>query len=273
MTRACRTVSTGGRGRGMRSLSHTAQQLLRQHPDRAFMLDEGNIAAHTLEVISNGLGIPHLLDMARWHPRILALGEKFGKLRPDVAAETPVSLTSAASAPPPVVVTATNELQRDFEQSRLVDEGFRIVGSFDGTAARSWLNRATETIKSVRAGGARPSPELLAYLGTVQLFLGDAVSAVENLTSAFERFEGDGRNEWAASALVTKADALLALERYADAEAAASEAANRHKKLEDWNGYLSAVTTLITVGLRHDRLSIPQAVRRPGAHGRGFNHA
>jgi tetratricopeptide (TPR) repeat protein len=244
---------------GDTSLSHTAQQLLHQHTDRAFMLDEGKEAAHTLQVISEGLGIPYRLDMDRWQPRILALGEKFGKMRPDVTVESPVSPKSATVAPSPVVIRATNELQLDFEQSQLVAEGARILNSFEGTAARAWLNRATEAIKSVRGGGAQPSAELLAFLGNVQLFLGDAVHAVENITSAFARFEADGRNEWAASALVTKADALIALEHYADAESAASEAANRYKKLEDWNGYLSAVTTLTKVGLRRDRLSIPDA--------------
>jgi tetratricopeptide (TPR) repeat protein len=246
---------------GDRSLSDTALQLLREHSDRACMLDEGKDAVDTLQTLCDGVGVPHRPDMARWASRLSVVTSQFASFSGPTTA-SPGTTSAPTMAPaiklvtvPPESKSAANELRWEFEQSRLVQEAVNVGGALNRDAALAWVARARALVEAVRAGGGEVLPELLSHLGYVGGHIGDFESALRDLDAAYQKFSAAGSDRSAAAALRRKADCLTRLFRYDTGHAAAIEAAETFRRLGDWSYYLIATATAIRAATAQSRLA------------------
>lgn len=225
---------------GEKSLSDTALQLLRQHPDRAFMLDENKDAATTLDTLCVGLGVPYQLDMDRWRSRFSGVHTHF-----DVLAQAlqPVAAASPATAPAAEAVAKQSAtMQRELEQSKLLKEALAIDAEFDGNQAHAWLARLDELVARELSGPGDLSPDLLWFSGHFRSLTLDTERALRDLHAAYQRFEADGAEQKAAGVQMEIASTLVYMDRYADAEKAAIDAAARLRKLGDAESYVVAMS-------------------------------
>jgi tetratricopeptide (TPR) repeat protein len=228
---------------GEKSLSDTALQLLRQHPDRAFMLDEGKDASTTLESLCVGLEIPFSLDMDRWRSRLTGVQTHFDLLAGKLGPSAPIFTSAPASAP--TVSKQAAGLQRDLDQSQLVKDGGALMITLDLDKVRDWLARVDAFV--AREGLARTAllPDLLAIAGFFRRLNLDFDGALEDLRAAYERLEVEGAEQRAAEVLLDIGRTLEASGRLAEAETTAVDVATRFRKLGDTDSYVAAMASAI----------------------------
>ena len=239
---------------GEKSLSDTALQLLRNHSDRAFMLDEGKDASSTLENLCSGLGVPYERNLKQWVSRFSGVQTQFNAF---AGTQPPSEQQGLTRSTPPLASKQSKDLQRDIEQSQLISEADAISGdNFDNNTARPWLARATAFVNLLREEGVEPSAMLLWFIGSFRRLMPDYKQALQELRAAYDSFEASGTDQSAAAILIEIAATLMALGQPAEATETARRAAARLKKLGQTDLHVIAISCAMSAARTSGQLDL-----------------